>query len=158
MTLNYIFHLSDLHIRNGDIIYCRYEEYKNVFDETIVSISKHISTEMLTFNDFIIIITGDIFHNKNNVGAYGLMLYKEFIQGLAKLGRVIVLSGNHDSVNSDVNQPSLVISSTFNIDNLIGDNIKLEFEIDNLANFITKLMKFCLQKSSLYFSYINNIW
>jgi len=133
MTLNYIFHLSDLHIRNGDIIYCRYEEYKNVFDETIVSISKHISTEMLTFNDFIIIITGDIFHNKNNVGAYGLMLYKEFIQGLAKLGRVIVLSGNHDSVNSDVNQPSLVISSTFNIDNLIILNDTKTFVIDNIG-------------------------
>ena len=133
MTLNYIFHLSDLHIRNGDIIYSRYDEYKNVFDETIVSISKRISDLMLTFNDFIIIITGDIFHNKNNVGAYGLMLYKEFIQGLTKLGRVIVLSGNHDSINSDTKQPSLVISSTFNIDNLIILNETKSFIIDDIG-------------------------
>ena len=29
-TLRYIFHLSDLHIRNGDKISCRYDEYNDV--------------------------------------------------------------------------------------------------------------------------------
>ena len=38
MPLQYIYHLSDLHIRNGDKIYCRYEEYKAVFANTIISI------------------------------------------------------------------------------------------------------------------------
>ena len=133
MSLNYIFHLSDLHIRNGDIVYCRYEEYKNVFDKTIISISKQISTLKLLFTDFIIVITGDIFHNKNNVGAYGLLLYKDFIQNLAKLGRVIVLSGNHDAINSDINQPSLVISSSFNIENLTILNETKSFIIDDIG-------------------------
>jgi exonuclease SbcC len=133
MSLNYIFHLSDLHIRNGDIIYSRYDEYKQVFKETIMSISKQISVHNLSFNDFVIIITGDIFHNKNNVGAYGLMLYKDFIQGLIKLGRVIVLSGNHDAINSDTKQPSLVISSTFDIDNLIILNETKSFIIDDIG-------------------------
>jgi hypothetical protein len=35
-TQKYIFHLSDLHIRNGDKIQSRYDEYKLVFDNTII--------------------------------------------------------------------------------------------------------------------------
>ena len=37
--LKYIFHLSDLHIRNGDYKYSRYDEYLNVFNNTIISIA-----------------------------------------------------------------------------------------------------------------------
>ncbi len=65
MVLSHIFHLSDLHIRNGDNTYSRYEEYKGVFKETIISIKKNIENLNLSFDDFIIVITGDIFHNKN---------------------------------------------------------------------------------------------
>jgi len=42
MVLTHIFHLSDLHIRNGDNTYSRYEEYKEVFKNTIVSIKKQV--------------------------------------------------------------------------------------------------------------------
>ena len=42
MSLCYIFHLSDLHIRNGDKIQSRYDEYKTVFDNTIISITNKI--------------------------------------------------------------------------------------------------------------------
>ena len=77
--LKYIFHLSDLHIRNGDKKYSRYDEYNNVFNETITSLNNNITTMNLSKNEFIIIITGDIFHNKNNIGNYGLLLYKNFL-------------------------------------------------------------------------------
>jgi len=43
MPLNHIFHLSDLHIRNGDNTYSRYEEYKEVFKKTIISITNNIT-------------------------------------------------------------------------------------------------------------------
>ena len=82
MPLQYIYHLSDLHIRNGDKTYCRYEEYKSVFENTIISLKTNIDKNKLDFDDYIIIITGDIFHNKNNIGNYGLLLYKTFIQEL----------------------------------------------------------------------------
>ena len=75
MTLKYIFHLSDLHIRNGDASYCRFNEYDYVFKNTVSSIKSTIITHNLAFNDFIIIITGDIFHNKNNIGNYGIFLF-----------------------------------------------------------------------------------
>jgi len=133
MSLNYIFHLSDLHIRNGDKISCRYEEYNDVFNNTIISIKNEIKELKLSFNDYIIVITGDIFHNKNNIGNYGLLLYKNFIEKLVKLGRVIIFHGNHDRNQSDIEQPSLVFSSTFNIDNLIILNDTTSFIIDNIG-------------------------
>jgi exonuclease SbcC len=132
-TLRYIFHLSDLHIRNGDIITCRYDEYNEVFNNTIVSIENEIKKLKLSFNDYIIVITGDIFHNKNNIGNYGLLLYKNFIEKLVKLGRVILFSGNHDKIQSEIEQPSLVFSSTFNIDNLTVLTNTLSFIIDNVG-------------------------
>jgi DNA repair exonuclease SbcCD nuclease subunit len=43
MSLKYIFHLSDLHIRNGDKNQCRYDEYNDVFNNTIISIKNKIN-------------------------------------------------------------------------------------------------------------------
>jgi len=132
-TLRYIFHLSDLHIRNGDKISCRYDEYNDVFNETIISISNEIKNLNLLLNEFIIIISGDIFHNKNIIGNYGLLLYKNFIEHLVKLGRVIIFHGNHDRNQTEIDQPSLVFSSTFNINNLTILNDSITFNIDNVG-------------------------
>jgi DNA repair exonuclease SbcCD ATPase subunit len=133
MTLKYIFHLSDLHIRNGDASYCRFNEYDYVFKNTVSSIKSTIITHNLAFNDFIIIITGDIFHNKNNIGNYGLLLYKTFVQELTKIGRLIIFSGNHDKTQSNQEQPTLVYSSSFEINNLTILNITQSFIIDDIG-------------------------
>lgn len=131
--LRYIFHLSDLHIRNGDINYSRYNEYNDVFNNTITSINTNITNKNLSKDDFVIIITGDIFHNKNNIGNYGLLLYKDFITALTNIGRVIIIHGNHDKLQSEFNQPSLVFSSTFLINNLTILNQTSSFIIDNIG-------------------------
>ena len=133
MTLKYIFHLSDLHIRNGDASYCRFNEYDYVFKNTVSSIKSTIITRNLSFNDFIIIITGDIFHNKNNIGNYGLLLYKTLVQELTKIGRLIIFSGNHDKIQSNQEQPTLVYSSSFEINNLTILNITQSFIIDDIG-------------------------
>jgi len=133
MPLNHIFHLSDLHIRNGDNTYSRYEEYKEVFKKTIISITNNITELNLFFEDFIIVITGDIFHNKNVIGNYGLFIYREFIQSLSKIGRLYIISGNHDYDQSDINKPSLVYSSTFDIPNVFVLNTSTSFIIDDIG-------------------------
>jgi len=133
MPLQYIYHLSDLHIRNGDKTYCRYEEYKSVFENTIISLKANKDKNKLDFDDYIIIITGDIFHNKNNIGNYGLLLYKTFIQELLKFSRVYIFPGNHDLIQSDINQPSLVYSSTFDLTNLTILNETQSFIIDDIG-------------------------
>ena len=113
MSLSHIFHLSDLHIRNGDNTYSRHQEYTNVFNETILSIKQKIYTLNLSFNHFIIIITGDIFHNKFVIGNYGLLIYRTFIQSLSLIGRTFIISGNHDFDQSDPHKPSLVLNAFF---------------------------------------------
>ena len=132
-TLRYIFHLSDLHIRNGDKISCRYDEYNDVFNNTIISINDEIKKLELTFNDFLIIITGDVFHHKNSICNYSLLLYKNFIENLVKIGRVIIFHGNHDKNQTEIDQPSLVFSSTFNINNLTVLTNTSSFIIDNIG-------------------------
>ena len=119
MSIRYIFHLSDLHIRNGDKIQSRYEEYELVFNNTIASIKNKIDDMQLTINEYLIIITGDIFHNKSVIGNYGLLLYRTFIENLTKIGKVITLFGNHDTTQSDINQPSLVYATSFELENLM---------------------------------------
>jgi DNA repair exonuclease SbcCD ATPase subunit len=131
--LKYIFHISDLHIRNGDYKYSRYDEYLNVFNNTVTSINTNITNLNLSKKEFIIIITGDIFHNKNNIGNYGLLLYKNFVTELTKIGKVIIIHGNHDKIQSDLNQPSLVFSSTFENENLIVLNKSSSFVIDEIG-------------------------
>ncbi len=133
MVLSHIIHLSDLHIRNGDNTYSRYEEYKQVFKETVISIKSQIKDLNLSFEDFIIVITGDIFHNKNVIGNYGLIIYRKFIQALSLIGRTYIISGNHDYDQSDRNKPSLVYSSTFAISNVFVLNKSTSFVIDDIG-------------------------
>jgi len=133
MVLTHIFHLSDLHIRNGDNTYSRYEEYKEVFKNTIVSIKKEVEVLELPFENFIIVITGDIFHNKSVIGNYGLIMYRKFIQALSDIGRTYIISGNHDYDQSDINKPSLVYSTTFAIPNVFVLNTTTSFIIDEIG-------------------------
>ena len=131
MPLKYIFHLSDIHIRNGDNINSRYEEYNKVFNNTIISINEKINEMKIGFDDFIIIISGDIFHNRYNASNYGLLLFKQLIKSLTKIGRLIIFEGNHERLID--NNPSLITSLNFDIDNLIVLNESQSFIIDNIG-------------------------
>jgi DNA repair exonuclease SbcCD ATPase subunit len=131
MPLKYIFHLSDIHIRNGDNINSRYEEYNKVFNNTIISINEKINEMKIGFDDFIIIISGDIFHNRYNASNYGLLLFKQLIKSLTKIGRLIIFEGNHERLID--NNPSLITSLNFDIDNLIVLNESKSFIIDNIG-------------------------
>lgn len=130
--LSHIFHISDLHIRKGDANECRYHEYKQVFDNLFISLKDQISTLGLQTSDYIFVVSGDIFHNKNVIGNHGLMLYKQFLEGLTALGRVILFHGNHDRNQNEINQPSL-ITSTVNINNLTILHSSQSFVIDDVG-------------------------
>ena len=128
--LNYIFHISDIHIRNGDEKYCRYQEYKDVFNNLYNSLKT--KTSKLSENEFVIVVSGDIFHNKNNIGNYGLLLYKQLLQKLTSIGKTIIFHGNHDKNQNDIGQPSL-LASTFEIPNLTILDKSTSFTIDDVG-------------------------
>lgn len=130
MALQYVFHISDIHIRNGDETVSRYREYDAVFNNLFVSLKS--KTKDLKKTEFIIVITGDIFHNKNVIGNYGLALYKKLIKNLVAIGRTIVLHGNHDRNQSEAEQPSLV-STTIEMDDLMLLDATTSFVIDGVG-------------------------
>ena len=132
MSLNYIFHVSDIHIRHGDRHFCRYDEYCTVFERLFTSICAQKDILKLKPSEFVIILSGDIFHNKNVVGNYGLMLYKKLVQGLTNIGKTIIFHGNHDRNQNEIDQPSLV-SSTIEIQNLLILDKTISFNIDNVG-------------------------
>jgi len=127
-----IIHISDIHIRYGDKIACRYDEYIIVFENLLISIKEKIKINKLKYKDFVIIITGDIFHNKNVIGNYGLELYNMLITGLSKIGHTIIFHGNHDRNQNEISQPSL-ISSTIETANLTILKETQSFVIDNVG-------------------------
>lgn len=132
MTISHIFHISDIHIRNGDIQLSRYNEYNTVFDNLFKSIHDNIATLQLSHNNILIVLSGDIFHNKNVIGSYGLDLFKKLIKGLTNIAKTIVFHGNHDRFQHDAQQPSLV-SCTMEIDNLIILRNSQSFVIDDVG-------------------------
>ena len=92
-VITQIIHISDIHIRNGDEITCRYEEYNYVFNKLFLSIS---NLESVNANSAVIVITGDTFHNKSKVETHGIMLFNTLISNLGKLAPVYIILGNHD--------------------------------------------------------------
>jgi DNA repair exonuclease SbcCD ATPase subunit/DNA repair exonuclease SbcCD nuclease subunit len=131
-TMKKIIHISDIHIRNGNKEVSRYDEYTTVFDNLFTSIKTNIEFYDLTPEDFVIILTGDIFHNKNVVGNYGLELYNKLVKGLTTLGHTIIFHGNHDRNQSEISQPSL-ISSTIEHGNLTILKHTQSFIINNIG-------------------------
>ena len=102
MVLSHIFHISDIHIRNGDAKQCRYTEYKQVFENLFTSLQVQIRKLKLKKTDYIIVLSGDIFHNKNVIGNYGLSLYKQLVNGLTSIGHTILFHGNHDRNQNEI--------------------------------------------------------
>lgn len=84
----HIVHVSDIHIRTGDQSKCRYHDYSVVFSALCARVAE--------LPNPIVVITGDIFHNKSRIEAPGIRLFKELVCGLAGVCPVILIRGNHD--------------------------------------------------------------
>lgn len=88
-----IIHISDIHIRSGDSKKSRYDEYISVFNNLAESVSQQPS---ILNKSAVIVITGDIFHDKNRIGPSGLEAATYLLQKLSPLATVIIIRGNHD--------------------------------------------------------------
>ena len=130
--MKFIYHISDIHIRNQE----RHEEYRHVFNNLRNEIKKDS-------NEKIIVITGDVFHEKCNLSPESIILFKEFISRLNKLGTIIIIDGNHDvNINNDKRKSGICASlkrlnTSGTIHYLNQDNLSVK--IDNI-NFILTVM------------------
>lgn len=124
----YIIHIADIHIRAGTETNSRYNEYVLVFENLKQSL---LSSNI---NNAIIVIAGDIFHNKNKVENFGLDLFKKLINLLTDIAKTVIIPGNHDFLQQYPDDPSLLDSILLtNIKNLYYLNKTCTLTLDNIC-------------------------
>lgn len=85
-----VIHLSDIHIRTGNKTISRYVEYIDVIEKLISKLKEY------EYENTIVIITGDLFHNKNTIESYGIDIFNKLIIELTNLTTIYIIRGNHD--------------------------------------------------------------
>lgn len=83
-----IYHTADIHIRPLE----RHTEYQQVFENLIVKLK-----EQNGLPNSVMIICGDIFHNRDRLHSETILLFNKFIEDLTKIIDVIMILGNHDT-------------------------------------------------------------
>lgn len=116
-------HLSDIHIR----LQQRHKEYRHVFR----NFYKHVVKQ----RPDIIVISGDIFHQKVHLSPEAIKVAGEFFTKLSTLAPVHMIIGNHDTIVSQKGRIDSV-TAVLNLANL--DNIYLYtksglYEVDNIV-------------------------
>ena len=105
MEISHIIHISDIHIRYGDNDKSRYNEYKEIFDNFLTSIQK---LDCVKNNSSLIVITGDLFHNKGKLDTPAAKLYFNWFNKLLQLSDVVIICGNHDFRQEDPDHPDMI--------------------------------------------------
>lgn len=103
MGIKRILHVSDLHIRSGDSQVSRYEEYKVQIDRFLAAAAK------FDYDSTVIVVTGDLFHDKSKMGPCGQMLAQQLFRGLSQVAvQTVVIMGNHDYRQDAPQEPDLI--------------------------------------------------
>jgi len=86
----HIIHISDVHIRKGDK---RYGEYKKV----VANLDSFLESQpFVRTKSALIVITGDVFHDKGSTDVYGIALFTDLCKALADRAPTVIIAGNHD--------------------------------------------------------------
>ena len=93
-----IFHIADLHVRMGDAVRARIPEYRLVFKSFLQVLEDNTDVQE---GHAILVIAGDVFHNKGRMETEGAFLFFDFISKLLDLLPVIIICGNHDFRQDD---------------------------------------------------------
>lgn len=91
-----IIHFGDIHIRYGDEETSRYTEYLDVIDELDKVLDEEVDDKT------VIVITGDLLHYKTKVDKYGIKIFNKLMNIVTKHSHVIVIGGNHDMGDDDI--------------------------------------------------------
>lgn len=84
--IRYIYHISDIHIR----MYSRHDEYRYVFER--------LYGFLMEQSPGVIVITGDILHNKIDLTPECCTLVYEFCKRLGEIFPTFIIAGNHDAL------------------------------------------------------------
>jgi len=82
-----IYHISDIHIRNT-------EDHKIIYSHVFDNLYTYL--ESVKNNNSLIVVTGDILHNKDKLTATSEEICINFFEKLSSLMDTIIIPGNHD--------------------------------------------------------------
>lgn len=91
-----IIHIADLHVRTTQL----HDLYKKQFIEFTLNLNDELKG--LTPDEVRIVIAGDLFHNKINISNEQILLVCQFLNKLTDLGQVIIIPGNHDFLENNM--------------------------------------------------------
>ena len=129
MPIHHIFHVSDIHIRAGDSERSREEEYIQVFENLFQRLRSFPSLD-----ESLIVVTGDIFHDKHRIGPPGIEMGVHLFQGLSSIAPTVVIRGNHDYRQDLPEEKDLITAiMKYNIPNLHYFNETGNYEIENIG-------------------------
>lgn len=138
MKQHIIWHISDIHIRNGvhvDIIYA--------IDQLVSNIKK----SQIPFDDQLVLVAGDVFENKNRVSQYDLKCFYEILNKLNFI-KILIIPGNHDYSHNSIVENNKDDYSNLDLISaaLIGNSDNEKANIKNVYMFkdtgIKKIHKF----------------
>ncbi len=96
-----IIHIADIHIRTIQM----HDLYKQQFDKLLNEIGVKFlewADENISHNEIRIVIAGDIAHQKINISNEQLLLTSWFLKELTNYGKVVIIPGNHDFLENNV--------------------------------------------------------
>jgi len=122
--VDYIVHLSDVHIRLTQ----RHQEYREVFSKVYEQIKN-------TPPNTVVVNTGDTFHSKCDLSPEAVQLASEFLKNCADIRPTIIIPGNHDCLLTNV---SRLDSISPVVDNLAHKNLYYlkESKLYSFANLL----------------------
>tara|TARA_R110000796_G_scaffold252137_1_gene385332 strand:- start:26351 stop:27160 length:810 start_codon:yes stop_codon:yes gene_type:complete len=90
-----IIHCADIHIRT----FRMHEEYKEAFQKFIDEVIDYCKD--FTHDEIRIAVVGDLVHQKITISNEQLILSCWFLNELSKIGKVVIVAGNHDLLENN---------------------------------------------------------
>ena len=94
----HVIHIADTHVRTGDRIASRAEEYRHVFGNLLNELQGMACVKNGTA---LMVIAGDVFHHKGRLETEGAIVIHEWLNRLLDMMPVLVICGNHDFRQED---------------------------------------------------------
>jgi len=146
--IEYIIHISDIHIRLNS----RHVEYIEVFKKLYEKIRLH------DLKKGIIVLTGDIFDTKQSLTSESIKISIEFFINLSKILPLFIICGNHDSLLSNPDRMDNISGVLTNreIKNLHYLQLSGLYKYQNILFGVSSLIDNINIHSSILDSYIEN--
>lgn len=141
-----IVHISDIHIRTNQL----HDLYKKQFENFIKDVRFQLSlksddvTDLYEdpfFHDVRIVLTGDLFHQKINISNEQILLSSWFLSELSKIGKVIIIPGNHDFLENNTERIDSIspIVELLNNQNIVYYKDSMVYDDNNIKWIVYSL-------------------